>query len=86
MGNPDKVNELLRSAETDLEKHRLDPLSFEETAENILNELYAPAGEYGPSGSKKSQNPHSPYKRIAMFLFDKGYISSAIDVLVERWE
>lgn len=71
---------------TDIKGYRFDPLSFEEEAKKALLEIYAPNSEYGLTGDKKEENPHTPYKRVAIFLFQNGYKSLAIDFLVERWE
>ena len=85
MNSKNHIDNLIENSKTAVEEYRFDPLPFEMNAKTSLQELYAPDGEYGLTGEKKNK-PHIPYKRVAMFLFQNGYKSLAIDFLTKRWE
>jgi hypothetical protein len=80
------IDVLIENAETDIKGYKFDPLTFEEKAKGTLQEIYGSDGEYGLTGEKKKENPHTPYKKVAIFLFRNGYRSLAVDFLAERWE
>ncbi len=63
----------------------LNFLDFMNRAKEILNQIYRERGEYGLSGTNKDSNPHSPYKIIAIFLFNKEQTYHALTLLEQRW-
>lgn len=51
-----------------------------------MRRIYREDGEYGLTGNKVKANPHSPYKVVAIFLFEKGRRGAARELLIERWD
>ena len=82
----DLLDKFLNESNNLREKGKLNFIDFISNVMKILASMYREGSEYGVDGSNKNENPHSPYKKVAKFLFDKEQTHRALSLLKQRWD